>query len=126
MAARWWVRARFEGQGYELDVPVTPGDAGAQIAERFIERHVARTGFALDRAVECISMRAAVGGAAWPVQFARPVRDGELAADEDDGRAMSRTVRGPAVVRLADATMRVADGWVARTLDIGGWMLEVA
>ena len=35
-------------------------------------------------------------------------------------------VRGPAVVTLSDATMVVADGWVARPLPVGGWMLERA
>ena len=124
--ARWWIRARFEGQGYELDVPVNPGDTGAQIAARFVERHIARAGFALDRAVECISMRTAVGGEPWPVQFARPVRDGVLPESQDDGRAMTRRLEGPHVVRLADATMRIARGWVAQALPIGGWMLELA
>ncbi len=126
-SARWWVRARFEGQGYELDVPVTPGDAGADIAERFIERHRQRTGFALDRAVECISLRSAVGGAPWPVQFARAARVADaapLADDVDDGRALTRTVQGPSVMRLADATLFVAAGWTAQALPIGGWLLE--
>ncbi|MBL0171349.1 MAG: hydantoinase/oxoprolinase family protein [Gemmatimonadaceae bacterium] len=123
--ARWWIRTRYEGQGYELDVAVKPGDTGVMIAERFVERHVARTGFALDRAVECISLRSAVGGAPWPVQFARPVRDGMLPDDVDDGRAMTRMLEGNCVVRLADATMRVAPGWVARALPIGGWMMEL-
>ena len=91
-----------------------------------MQRHVARTGFALDRAVECISLRSAVGGVSWPVQFARPLRDGVLADDEDDGRAMSRTLYGPCVVKLADATMRVASGWVATALPIGGWQMERA
>ena len=124
--ARWWVRSRFEGQGYELDVPVEPGDSGEMIATRFIERHVARTGFALDRAVECISIRTAVGGAPWPVQFVRPTRDGVLPDDEDDGRALTRTRQGPGVVRLPDATMFVAVGWRATALAMGGWLLERA
>jgi hypothetical protein len=33
-------------------------------------------------------------------------------------------VRGPAVVVLPDATLRVPGGWVARALDIGGWLVE--
>ncbi len=127
--ARWWVRSRFEGQGYELDVPVEPGDSGAEIASRFVERHVARTGFALDRGVECISIRTAVGGDPWPVRFARPSRDGGVSEsnvpnDEDDGRAMTRTLHGPCVVRLPDATLYVARGWHATALAIGGWLME--
>jgi N-methylhydantoinase A len=124
--ARWWVRTRYEGQGYELDVPVAPGDSGTDVVERFVRRHVARTGFALDRAVECISLRTAVGGEPWPVQFARPVREGVLPDNEDDGRAMTRTLQGPCVVRLADATMHVAAGWIATALPIGGWSMERA
>jgi len=119
-----WVRARYVGQGYELDVPVAAGDTGADIATRFVQRHHERTGFTLDRDVECISLRITVGGAPWPVRFARPVRGGDLAVDVDDGRAMHRTCEGPSVVRLADATLYVAPGWSARTLPIGGWMLE--
>ncbi len=121
---RAWARTRYVGQGYELDVPVAPGDSGADIAARFVARHHDRTGFTLDRAVECISLRTTVGGAPWPVAFARPVRDGALADDEDDGRAMQRTRSGPSVVRLADATMFVAPGWTASTLPMGGWKLE--
>jgi len=58
------------------------------------------------------------------VRFARPTRDGLLPDDVDDGRALTRVIDGPAVVRLPDATMRVAAGWTARALAIGGWMLE--
>lgn len=126
-SARWWVRTRYEGQGYELDVPVAPGDDGALIASRFVERHRTRTGFVLDRPVECISVRTAVGGEPWPVQFARPVRaagDHVASDDHDDGREMTRTIRGPGVVRLTDATLLVAAGWTARALPIGGWLLE--
>ena len=37
---------------------------------------------------------------------------------------LDATVRGPATVVLPDATMRVAAGWTARALPIGGWLLE--
>jgi N-methylhydantoinase A len=127
LTPRWWARTRFIGQGYELDVPVAPGDDGATIAARFIERHQARTGFVLDREVECISVRTALLGDAWPVVFARPARQAlaaEPPIDEDDGAALVRTLHGPAIVRLPDATMRVTQGWTARALAIGGWMLE--
>ncbi|WP_411279662.1 hydantoinase/oxoprolinase family protein [Gemmatimonas sp.] len=121
---RWWLRARYEGQGYELDIPVQPGDTPTAVAERFVARHHQRAGFVLSRPVEFISARTTLSSAPWPVHFARPSRDGQLPIDVDDGRAMTRVLEGPAVVRLPDATMRIADGWTARSLEIGGWMLE--
>ena len=124
LEVRWWLRARYEGQGYELDIPVQPGDAPADVAQRFVARHDQRAGFVLDRPVEFISARTTLSSAPWPVHFTRPQRDGAVAHDVDDGRAMVRVIEGPAVVRLPDATMRIAAGWTARALDIGGWMLE--
>ena len=121
---RWWLRARYEGQGYELDIPVQPGDTPTDVAERFVARHEQRAGFVLNRPVEFISARTTLSSAPWPVHFSRPLHDGQLPNDVDDGRAMVRVLEGPAVVRLPDATMRVAPGWTARALDIGGWMLE--
>lgn len=132
-ATQWWVHARFEGQGHELDISVVPGDTAQTITDRFIERHVARTGFALDRPVECISIRTAVTKAAWPVKFQRPSRadvqhqsqpPAADVDDVDDGAALTRQIRGPGVMRLPDATMFVADGWVATALPIGGWLME--
>ncbi len=141
LTPRWWARVRFEGQGYELDVPVAPDVTGPVIAERFIARHQARTGFVLERAVECISIRTALLGEAWPVHFVRPSRGDDaptpgsvsatpnvLATEhtqlDDDGSALALSMHGPAIVRLPDATMRVMSGWSARALPIGGWLME--
>jgi N-methylhydantoinase A len=123
---RWWLRARYVGQGYELDVPVVPGDPVALVVARFIARHEQRAGFTLERPVEFISARTTLSSTPWPVRLARPVRTGDIPTQVDDGRAMTRTVQGDAVVRLPDATMRVAPGWTARALEIGGWLLEQA
>jgi N-methylhydantoinase A len=113
------------GQGYELDIPVQRGDRVPEVAARFAARHDARVGFTLDRPVEFISVRTTRSSAPWPVQVARRSGHGTLPHDMDDGRAMERTLRGAAVVRLPDATMRVAPGWTARALDVGGWLLEL-
>jgi N-methylhydantoinase A len=103
---------------------VTPGDSVAHVAKRFVNRHAERAGFTLDRPVEFISARITLSSEPWPVRLMRPERAGELPRDVDDGRAMERSVTGDAVVRLPDATMRVAAGWQARALAMGGWMLE--
>ena len=115
---------RYVGQGHELDIPVFPEDDGETLVARFVQHHVQRAGFSLAREVEAISIRTALVGEPWPVQFARPESFTTPADGVDDGTRFERTVAGPAVVQLPDATLRVADGWTAATLEIGGWMLE--
>ena len=44
--------------------------------------------------------------------------------EADDGSAFEATVRGSAVIALPDATLLVADGWSARALEMGGWLLD--
>lgn len=104
------VRARYLGQGHELEVPVRPGAAGAEMARDFAAIHAARYGFTLDRAVELVSARAMVSGPAHEVRLAR--------ADAPEPLA------GPATRALDDATMLVHAGWTATPLAIGGWVLE--
>ena len=109
--AQWWLRARYAGQGHELDVPVAPRDDAATIRARFADLHELRFGFALERPVEIVSSRCAVSGAPRPLRLI------------GDGR--SSTVRGPATIALPDATLLVKRGWVARTLEeLGGWLLQ--
>ncbi len=124
-ARRWWMRARYVGQGHELEVPCTPGESGAELAARFAERHHQRYGFTLDAPVECVSARHAAIGAARSAEFARR---GTSAWDpsrrEDDGGAFEATVRGPASIALPDATLYVAPGWTARALATSGWLVE--
>ena len=124
LTTRFWLRARYVGQGYELDIPVTPGEPVQAVAAQFEARHEQRTGFRLPRGVEFISARITLSSAPWAVRLERPVWSGTLPADQDDGRAMERMVHGPAVIRLPDATLHVASGWTARALPIGGWQLE--
>ena len=107
----WHVRVRYVGQGHELDIPCTPGETGAAISERFSHMHDLRYGFTLDRPVEIVAARVAVTGAPVALKLSAPVDQ-------------AKTMRGPAVITLSDATMVVADGWTARPLAIGGWMVE--
>jgi N-methylhydantoinase A len=109
--AHWWARARFAGQGHEVDVSLDRGDDAAALEARFIAVHHERFGFTLERPVEIVSLRCSVTGAPWPLELHR--------VDH-----VESVVRGAATVELPDATLHVRDGWTARTLPIGGWMLE--
>lgn len=102
-------RARYVGQGHELDVPVAAGDIG-ETAAAFEATHESLFGYRLDRPVEIVSLRHTVSGVG---------RDVKL-----EGGAVGETIQGPASFALSDATMYVAPGWTARSLEIGGWMLE--
>jgi len=131
-APRWWMRARYLGQGHELDVPVRLGDAGEAVAARFAALHRERYGFSLDRPTEVVSARCAVSGPAWPVTLARAARArrpearGTGRALVDDGLSLDAALRGPATVTLPDATLLVREGWSAQALPSGGWLLELA
>jgi N-methylhydantoinase A len=110
-ATQRWLRARYVGQGHELEIPFAPGEEGASLATRFAAEHEKRMGFALDAEIEVIGARIAVSGAA---------REAVLAAPH----FIDETRRGPDVIALPDATLFVADGWTARALPIGGWVME--
>ena len=120
-----WARARYAGQGHELEVPVADADDGARLAERFAGLHHARTGFTLDAEVEVVSMRHSATGKARDVTLRRHgAGHWSPEARHDDGSAFEATQRGAASIALPDATLFVAAGWVARALPIGGWLLE--
>lgn len=119
------VRARYAGQGHEVEVPLERGDDGAALAQRFAALHRARFGFTLDREVELVSARCASVGEPVPVRFARGGAGTWSAnAMRDDGSAFDATVRGRAVIALENATLLVAEGWIARALPTGGWHME--
>ena len=109
---RWWAHVRYVGQGHELDVPVTPDDDGPALAARFATLHSARAGFTLERPVEVVSLRHAAFGAG---------RQAHLAATTTGDAA---AVRGPSVIALPDAAMRVDSGWSAVALPSGGYLME--
>jgi N-methylhydantoinase A len=122
---RWWARARYQGQGHELEVPFAPGDDGPAIAGRFATLHRERFGFTLERPVEVVSARHAASGAPRGVRLARAgASSWTTDALSDDGGEFEATVRGRATVALSDATLLVAEGWTARPLPVGGWLLE--
>jgi len=73
-----------------------------------------------------VSARHAATAAAHPVALTRhpDVPGWDAASMRDGGGAAEAVVRGPATVALPDATMLVPDGWTARMLPVGGWMVE--
>jgi N-methylhydantoinase A len=123
----WWARARYTGQGHELEVPIAPDEDGGAVARRFAGLHARRFGFTLEREVEIVSARHAAVGRGWPAMLERR---GDSSWSEgrrvDTGARLEATVDGPASVALPDATMLVGPGWSARSLPMGGWLLERA
>jgi len=118
---RWSVRARYVGQGHELDVPVVRGDDGVAITRRFSAMHHERNGFALDAPVELVALRHLASGPAHPVRFTRHAPSSW--SDEcrvDDGGAFTAKVSGGYVVSLSGATLRVTDGWTGVPHATGG------
>ena len=121
---RWWARVRYEGQGHELDVAVSPGEDGAMVARRFAATHQSRYGFALERPVEVIGLRHAATSVARAAALARRGRASWDETRVDTGGDIDVTVRGPAVITLPDASLLVEAEWSARALPVGGWLLE--
>ena len=120
-----FARARFVGQGHELDVEVSPSLGSDGIRQRFLARHDERFGFTLERDVEVVSVRCSLSLGGRAMQLARRGRSAWSDATRlDDGGEVTTVVAGRATIGLPDATLLVADGWAARSLGIGGWMLE--
>ncbi|MGZ8376147.1 MAG: hydantoinase/oxoprolinase family protein [Gemmatirosa sp.] len=128
---RTWARARYAGQGHELEIPVQRGDDGAALAARFADVHARRVGFTLPRAVELVSARHAASTAGPAPRFGRTSARDETTRSRlqsgiivDAGGPVPSRVEGPTTIVLPDATALVPAGWTARALDVGGWMVE--
>jgi N-methylhydantoinase A len=121
----WVARARYVGQGHELDVPMQHGDAGPELAARFAALHQSRNGFTLAAPVEILGVRHVASGPTHEVRFTRrgPSTFGSDRMVDDGGR-FETTLRGGAVVVLPGATLRIASGWVGSPHPTGGWLLE--
>jgi N-methylhydantoinase A len=122
---RWMARARYVGQGHELDVPVHPDDDGAAIAARFGVLHGARNGFTLEAPVEIVGLRHVASGAPHPVRFARHHGSAWRENSQvDDGGTFIAGLRAGDIVALPGATLRVTDRWRGIPHPTGGWLLE--
>jgi N-methylhydantoinase A len=121
----WVARARYVGQGHELDVPVSMGDDGTALAARFSVLHEQRNGFTLDVPVEIIGLRHLASGPAHSVRLRRAHSSTWTATHRvDDGGRFDARLEGPSVVVLPGATLRIAPGWVGVPHETGGWLLE--
>lgn len=121
----WVARARYVGQGHELDLPVKIGDDGGALAARFSALHAQRNGFTLDAPVEIIGLRHLASGPAHAVRLERSGPSVWRAAHRvDDGGRFDARLEGPSVVVLPGATLRIAPGWVGVPHETGGWLLE--
>jgi N-methylhydantoinase A len=107
----YFARARYEGQGHELEVAFDTGDDGAALAGRFEMLHRERYGFGLELPVVVVTARHSASD---------PGREPGVAKQGGRGEAIT----GPRVIPLDDATLRVAEGWTATPQREGGWMLE--
>ena len=120
------VRARYAGQGHELDIDLEERTGAGLTRMKFQAMHETLFGYRLDRQVELVSARHASTGERRDVSFARsgPPVPWDITAPVDTGGPLSARVDGPASIALPDATLYVAPGWRATALEIGGWMLE--
>jgi N-methylhydantoinase A len=119
-------RARYVGQGHELDVPLDERTDLAACGAAFEATHETLFGYRLQRPVEVVSLRHAAAGTPRPIRFARSedASPWQAQAPADTGGVLAKVVTGPISIALPDATLFVAPGWTATALDIGGWMLE--
>jgi N-methylhydantoinase A/oxoprolinase/acetone carboxylase beta subunit len=120
----WVARARYVGQGHELDVPVMDGEDGHDLASHFAVLHAQRNGFTLDAPVEVIGVRYVASGPAHPVRFERSGASRWSPSHQvDDGGQIDTRLSGPSVVVLPGATLRISAGWIAEAHPTGGWLL---
>jgi N-methylhydantoinase A len=110
---RWLARARYVGQGHELDVVVERGQSGADVTRQFASLHAARNGFSLDAPVEIIALRHVASGPPQQVRF----------TPAEQRRMPAASLVGGDVLALDGATLRVAPGWIGSPHPTGGWFL---
>ncbi len=140
------IDARFEGQLFELTIPVQ-GDtmpAPTSLERRFRDRHVEVYGYDLaEHKVEIVNLRLIARSAVWGHGGLAAHHSDQSGADgrrrvwAADGSSLGvsvvqrhnlksdRTIQGPAIIEDIGATVRVLDGQVVRVLKSGVLEIEV-
>ncbi len=134
---------RYMGQGFEVDVPLEPGDTPDSLAERFHATHQHEYGFALsDAPVEWVDLRAAweIAPREWRfpplADSTEPVKPATVwERDSRTGAPLKQQAKlwrrralplntilnGPAIIVEADTTIYTPTGWQARVVE-GGYL----
>jgi N-methylhydantoinase A len=134
---------RYEGQNYEIEVPVEPGEDGEAIRRRFTEIHRRLYEYATDEAVEGVNLRVAalVPTPAAPVSAASSATAGEGAVGTRrahyyglgwiptpvhprGGLSPGREIDGPAILEDAWSTILVYPGQRCRCDALGHLWIE--
>ncbi|ELY87195.1 hydantoinase/oxoprolinase family protein [Natrialba taiwanensis] len=138
---------RYDGQSFELSVPMANGFDAAAVAERFHEAHERAYGYALDERIEVVNLRATatVPGTDPTVRHAGrgDARVGtrtahfpgfgleaesksksepeprETTVYDRDRLAPNATIAGPAILEQDESTAVVPPGWTGRCLADG-------
>jgi N-methylhydantoinase A len=118
---------RYQGQGYELTVPVE--GAGSNIAQAFHGLHTERFGHAdRQRAVEAVNLRlvASRGGISVRLRASNVGTKREVTASRMDWTALApgTGLEGPLMLDSLDATARVEEGWRGEIHECGAVILE--
>jgi N-methylhydantoinase A len=120
---------RYMGQAHALNLPWSPGESAAELAQRFHQAHAERYGHALDTEVELVNLRLRVRAPGRTLVL--PERDrfiGEPAARVSvsgcaqpvpvwprEALGNEQVLEGPAIVTEATSTTWIAGDWTART-----------
>lgn len=124
---------RYEGQGWELTVPVGRPARYEDIKDVFERKHLSAFGFTMNRQVEVVVIRVFAIAARSKPRLPRPPRRGEPVAKGErkmylrgdmvsvpiylrDELGVGAVIEGPAVIEEYDSTTVLLDGW---RLEIG-------
>ncbi|QKR00637.1 hydantoinase/oxoprolinase family protein [Metallosphaera tengchongensis] len=131
-----YAEVRYEGQGWELTIPVNDPE---KVEEEFQRVHNSVYGFVMDRPIEVVTIRSFAISPGLPLSLPSPPRSGTPEVKWREAflenwvnvRVMKReqlpvgyVVEGPAILEEYSSTVIVKDGWKARVHETGSLILE--